>query len=172
MLFRSKYLGFSNNEGISTFLADKKKSINDIAIKVPGLETLYFIASGPIPPNPAELINSELAKDFFTQLESQFDHIIIDVPPVGVVTDALLLSRFAKISLFIVRQGFTYKKQLELLDELNRQKKLPHLAMVVNDIERQKGYGYGYGYGYGTSYGYGYFEDEKEAKNAKKQKQK
>ena len=168
----SKYLGFSNNEGISTFLADKKKTINDIAIKVPGLETLYFIASGPIPPNPAELINSEMAKDFFAQLESQFDHIVIDVPPVGVVTDALLLSRFAKISLFIVRQGFTYKKQLELLEELNMQKKLPHLAMVVNDIDRQKGYGYGYGYGYGTSYGYGYFEDEKEAKNAKKKKQK
>ncbi len=158
----SKYLGFNNTEGISTFLADKSKNISDLTIKVPGIESLYFISSGPIPPNPAELINSELGKGLFKQLENQFDHIIIDVPPIGVVTDALLLSKYSKISLFVVRQGFTYKKQLELLEDVRRQNKLPHLALVVNDIERQKGYGYGYGYG--SSYGYGYFEDDKKNK--------
>ena len=109
-----------------------------------------------------ELINSEMGNELFRQLEKEFDHIIIDVPPVGVVTDALLLAKYSKISLFVIRQGFTYKKQLEMIEELYRQKKLSQFALVVNDIERQKGYGYGYGYG--TSYGYGYFEDDKEAK--------
>lgn len=162
----SKYLGFNNNDGISTFLVNRSKNIDELTMKVPGIDTLYFIGSGPTPPNPAELINSERTNELFTQLEKDFDHIIVDVPPVGVVTDALLLAKFAKISIFVLRQGFTYKKQLELTDEIYRQHKLPNFALVVNDIERKRGYGYGYGYG--NSFGYGYMEENELKKKPKK----
>ena len=162
----SKYLGFNNNEGISTFLVNRSKSIEELTVKVPGIDTLFFTGSGPTPPNPAELIHSERTDELFAQLEQNFDHVIIDVPPVGVVTDALLLAKYAKISLFVIRQGFTYKKQLEQTDELYRQQKLPNFALVVNDIERKKGYGYGYGYG--NSFGYGYTEEKDLKKKSKK----
>lgn len=156
----SKYLGFTNNEGISTFLMNKSKSLEQLTIKVPDTESLYFIGSGPIPPNPTEFINGDITVDLFSQLREKFDHIVIDVPPVGIVTDALLLAKYVQISLYIIRQGFTFKAQVENADELYQLKKLPNFALVVNDIDRQKGYGYGSGYGYGTSYGYGYTEEK------------
>ena len=89
---------------------------------------------------------------FFEELRNTFDYIVIDAPPVGVVTDALLLAPYADLTLYIIRQGYTDKSQLELLDELYVQGKLPNLGILVNDIKKQKGYGYGYNYAYGYGY--------------------
>jgi capsular exopolysaccharide synthesis family protein len=154
----SKYINFENNYGLSSFLINKSSDINTLIKRVPGIENLYLFGSGPIPPNPAELINSDRTVELFSQLKANFDYIIIDVPPVGLVTDALLLSTYADISLFVVRYNYTFKNQLELVDELYQSKKLTNLGLVVNDIKKQKGYEYGYGYG--ISYGYGYGNTE------------
>jgi capsular exopolysaccharide synthesis family protein len=153
----SKYLGLDNEEGLSSFLIGKRTDIYQLAKSVRGMENLHFIGSGVIPPNPAELISNEQTKSLFDQLKNRFDYIIIDAPPVGVVTDALLLAAHSDTNLYIVRQNYTLKAQLELLNDLYQEKKLPNCGIVINDIKRQKGYGYGYGYGY-----------DKEGKKAKK----
>lgn len=128
---------------------------------------LYYVASGPIPPNPAELLLSDRLKTLLEQLRRDFDYILLDTPPVGMVADALLLGEQADCSLYVVRHGHTQKSTLSLIHELYTQKKLPRLAVVYNGVKSKGRYGYGYGkgygYGYGYGYHYGYYDDEKRA---------
>ena len=97
-------------------------------------------------------------------IREQFDFIIIDAPPIGIVTDAQLMSRFADMALYIVRQNYTLKDQLKIVEDLYVHKRMNKIAIIVNDIESKRGYGYGYSYGYGAyGYGYGYYEDDKKS---------
>lgn len=118
---------------------------------------LYFIPSGPIPPNPAELIMSEKLNEFLDYAKTQFDCIILDTPPVGLVADALLLNEHITGSIFVVRYGKTKKSILSFVDELYKEKKLRRLSLVLNGIKTKGRYGYGYEYGKG----YGYYEEDK-----------
>jgi capsular exopolysaccharide synthesis family protein len=125
--------------------------------QVDGTDNLFAITSGKLPPNPAELLLSDRTAELFNYLKQQFDYIIIDTPPIGIVSDAKVLSEYADMSLYIVRQRFTQRKQLKMLSTLYYEKKLPNMAMVVNDVKLKgiRSY-YGYGYTYGGSYGYDY----------------
>jgi tyrosine-protein kinase Etk/Wzc len=98
----------------------------------------------------------------FAYLRQHFDLIVMDTAPVGMVSDAMTLSKFADCTLYLVRQGYTYKKQIGLIDEFYREGKLPKISLILNDVKMRSGYGY-YGYGhydYGNGYGSGYFDDE------------
>jgi len=163
-------LGLSNEEGITSFLINKS-SIEAI-IKNSGIENLDIIMSGPIPPNPSELISSEKTLAMFALLKEMYDFIIIDTPPIGLVTDAFLLMKYADANMIIVRQNFTYKKVFTSIIRDMEQRKLPNLAILVNDIKLARnsygygygyGYEYGYGYGYGQGYGFGYYSDDRKA---------
>jgi capsular exopolysaccharide synthesis family protein len=125
------------------------------------IKNLYYAPSGPIPPNPAELIDTDLMRKFMENAKNEFDYIIIDTPPVAIVTDTLLLTPYVDIYLFIVRQRYTSQNTLELVEQLYRQGKLKNMAIIINDINLSGYYGYGmrYGYslGYGYSYGYNYY---------------
>ena len=125
---------------------------------------LSYIASGPIPPNPAELLLTHGLDDLIAELRQHYDYILLDTPPVGMVADALLLSRLADSSLYVVRQGMSHKSSLALIDELHREKKLPRLAIVFNGVQAGSSYGYGKKYGYGYGYGYGYYEEDLQKK--------
>jgi capsular exopolysaccharide synthesis family protein len=116
---------------------------------------LSYIASGPVPPNPAELLLTDQLAELILELRKRFDYIVMDTPPVGMVADALLLSKLSDCSLYVVRQGYSYKTSLALTEELYQEKRLPQLAIIFNGI-KSSGLGYGYGYGYGKRYGYGY----------------
>ena len=148
--------GLSNNVGLSSFLSNKG-SLDDIiqtSIKSPNLD---IITSGPIPPNPAELIASTKCKELFDALKARYDYIIIDTPPLGLVTDAFLLMKHSDVNLFIVRQGVTNKNIFGSIiqDLANRNLNAP---IIINGMETAKSYGYRYGnykYGYGYAYGYG-----------------
>ncbi len=150
--------GLNNNVGISSFLSNRESFENIIqtASQVPNLD---IITSGPIPPNPAELIASEKCDEFFKLLKEKYDYIIIDTPPLGLVTDAFLLMRFADVKLFIVRQGVTNKNIFgSIIKDL--EDRGIDASIVINGIQTNKGY-YGkrygsYRYGYGYAYGYGY----------------
>ncbi|HVG13217.1 MAG TPA: hypothetical protein VM843_09445, partial [Flavisolibacter sp.] len=83
----------------------------------------------------------------------------MDTAPVGMVSDALSLSKFADATLYIARQGHTYKKQVGLIDDFYQQGKLPKVSLILNDVKLTAGYG-GSGYGYGYGYGSGYFDDD------------
>ncbi|MBQ6772137.1 MAG: polysaccharide biosynthesis tyrosine autokinase [Bacteroidales bacterium] len=149
----------TNNIGLSSYLSNKEPLENIIqpSIKIPNLDV---ITSGPIPPNPAELIASEKCNELFAELKERYDYIVIDTPPLGLVTDAYLLMRFSDVNLFIVRQGQTNKNIFGSIIKDIEDRGL-EASIVINGIESGKGYGYRYGryrygYGYGYAYGYGY----------------
>ena len=153
--------GLSNNVGLSSFLSNKEPV--DAIIQSSGkIPTLDIITSGPIPPNPSELIASEKCNELFAELKKRYDYIVIDTPPIGLVTDALLLMRHTDANIFIVRQGVTNKNAFASIIKDLEERGL-QFSIVVNGLQAEKGYGYryggkkyGYGYGYGSGYGYGY----------------
>jgi tyrosine-protein kinase Etk/Wzc len=157
-------LNLPRKTGITNFVIGKA-SFEDLAVPIPGFDNLFVIPCGPVPPNPAELLLDERLELLMKKLKETYDIIVIDTAPVGLVSDAVALAKFADASLFIVRHNYTYKKQLQLLDEIYTSNRLPKISLVINDIKAEGGYGkyYGYGgYGY-TGYGYGseYFDEMK-----------
>jgi capsular exopolysaccharide synthesis family protein len=154
-----KILGIDNRDGISKFLIGESKNEN-IIIRTE-IENLWYTPSGPVPPNPAELIDSPAMKEFIIKAKRQFDYIIIDTPPVALVTDALLVSPLTDFYLFVVRQRYSTKNTLGLIEELHKNDNIKSLGIIINDISLTGYYGYGlrYGYsaGYGYSYGYNYY---------------
>lgn len=163
----SEGLGLSNHIGFSSY-AIGRASINDI-VQPSGIhDNLRVISSGPIPPNPAELMLLDATEHMFTELRRYFDYIIIDTAPVGLVTDAQLLGRFADATLYLVRQGYTFRQQLEISKDLYLYDKMPKINLVINDVRASRSSGYG-GYGYGYGYGYGQ-ENGQKKKGIKKLK--
>lgn len=147
-------LNMTKRNGITNYLVGQAE-LTDLITPVPGQENLFVLPCGPIPPNPAELLLDVRITEMFTWLRQHFDVIFIDTAPVGMVSDAMTLGKFADCTLYIVRQGHTYRKQIALIDELYREGKLPKTSIVINDVKMKQGYGY-YGYGrYGYGYGYG-----------------
>jgi len=163
----SKYLGLENTTGFSNY-AIGQADYKDVIIPSGVQDNFFIIPSGPVPPNPSELIILPKIAELFAQLRRDFDYIVIDTAPIGFVTDAQLLARYADAVLYLVRQGYTYKQQIQLADELYRTRKMPKMSLIVNDVQVTRGYGYGYGYySYGYGYGYGayggYFDEKKNA---------
>ena len=155
-------------QGITNYLVGKSDNLQELIRPVPEQENLFVLGCGPVPPNPSELLLGQRVADLFAWLKENFDVIIIDSAPVGMVSDAQTLSKFADCTLYLVRQGHTFKKQVVLIDEFYRENKLPKVSIIINDIKMKAGYGYyGYGrYGYGYGYGYGsYYEEEHPPKN-------
>jgi tyrosine-protein kinase Etk/Wzc len=151
----SERLDLSRDGGISGYLAGLVGL--DKVIKESKLHPNLFVANcGPIPPNPAELLLLPRTKKMMEELQNLFDVILIDTAPIGMVSDAFILSQFSGVNLLITRQGRTIKEHIRMLDATYRDGKLPNPAIVFNGVEHQKRYGYGYGYGSGYGYGYGY----------------
>lgn len=149
--------GLSNNIGLSSYLSNRN-SLNEVIQNSGKIDSLDLITSGPIPPNPAELIASDKCNELFDELKQRYDYIIIDTPPLGLVTDAFLLMKYSDANIYIVRQGHTDKNIFASIIQDIEQRGLK-VNIVINGIHQEGGYGYGkyhYGYGYGYSYGYGY----------------
>ena len=155
-------LGMPKAAGITNYLVGKAK-LEDLVRPVPGQDNLFVLGCGPIPPNPSELLLDQRVEDMFVWLRQNFDMILVDTAPVGMVSDGMTLGKFADCTLYLVRQGHTFKKQVALIDEFYQDNKLPKVSIIINDVKMKPGYGYyGYGrYGYGYGYGYGsYYEEE------------
>lgn len=149
-----KIFGIDNDNGISNFLIGQEEYENIVfSTKI---QNLYYSPSGPVPPNPAELIDSQRMMEFIMKAKKEYDFIIIDTPPVAIVTDALLVSPYTDLYLFVVRQRYSSKNTLELISELHKNENINKLAIVINDINISGYYGYGLRYGYSLGYGYNY----------------
>lgn len=147
--------------GVVNYLI-RQNSLSEIinSTQIPNLDV---ILSGPVPPNPSELILSDAMKELIDDLKKNYDYIILDTPPVGLVSDALELSQFADVTLYIVRQNYTKKDMITLLNTRIKRGELNNASIVLNGFENKAKYGsaYGYGYGYGD-YSNGYHDqDEK-----------
>lgn len=145
----SSKLKIDNNKGLSNYAIDPKLTAADIILPLEISKNIFLISSGPIPPNPAEILMSDRIDQLLTEVKQQFDYIIMDAPPIGIITDAQLIAAHANISIYMMRQGVTLKEHVKIANDLYINKKLKNLTIVVNDI-KSKGYGTGYGYG---SYG-------------------
>jgi capsular exopolysaccharide synthesis family protein len=149
----STLLDLHTENGLSTFLSDQCE-LKDIIFETE-VKNLWTIPSGPISPNPSELIASDKTKQLFKKLKKQFDYIIIDTPPIGIVADALMLEKYSDINLFIIRHNYTKKRILSNLLSSLAKKKIHNINLVINDINlKNRNYEYSYGYGYGNGYGY------------------
>ena len=154
----------SNEVGIVNYLI-KQKTIDEI-INPTHIPFLDVVLSGPIPPNPAEMIMSDGMKEMIEELKKKYDYIILDTPPVGLVSDALEIAQYCDVTLYIVRQNFTKKEMITLLNNRVKRGELQNTSIILNGFQNKAkygaGYGYGYGYGYGsTTYSNGYNEDDK-----------
>ena len=152
----AKYLKTQTQAGFTDYLIGKNTA-ETVIQPVPGYENFFVMAAGTIPPNPAELLLNEKMQGLVEKLKETYDVIIFDCPPVGLVSDAQIISKYVDLSVYIVRQRFTLKSQLPFINELHNSKRLNNLSIIVNDVKIEGYYGYyGYGsYGY-SSYGYGY----------------
>jgi capsular exopolysaccharide synthesis family protein len=149
-----KAFNFTSGPGMSTYLSGNC-SYEEV-IKSTQIDNLFYAPAGAVPPNPAELIETEEMKTFLDTAKNEFDYIIIDTPPVAIVTDALLLAPYVDLNLFIVRQRYSSRNTLDLIEQLRKDGKLKHLAIIINDINISGYYGYGMRYGYSLGYGYSY----------------
>jgi len=154
------YIGLDNKTGITMFLSGSLAE-KDL-IRPSGIHpNLSVITAGPVPPNPAELMEKPALDKLIADCKKQFDYIIIDTAPIGIVSDTYALNRFADVNLYLVRADYTPKKNIEDATILFKQKKLTRMYFVMNATDLKKAayrYGYGkkYGYGYNSKYGYGY----------------
>lgn len=166
----SKLFGLPNERGFSNYAITKDVAILEFIKEVPGYPNLFILQSGPVPPNPAELILSRFNADVMQSLKENFDVIIVDSPPFGIVTDTQLLTKLTDINLYVIRQGVSYKMSVSQLNEMHA-KHPGNLYVVVNDVKKGSRYQYGYGNYYGYGYGYGYYSDEKKKKRFSFKKQ-
>ena len=149
-----KVLSVDNCTGMSDYLSGKTEF--DGIIKPTEIENLFYVPSGPVPPNPAELIESDLMKSCLLKAREEFDFVILDTPPIAIVTDALLITSLVDVNVVVVRQRFTSKNTLNLIEDLYTEKKLRNPGIIINDISLSGYYGYGLRYGYSMGYGYSY----------------
>ena len=136
-------------KGLSDYIVDKSIKPLDIVIKHKDNAFLDIIPSGTIPPNPSELLMSDRVEELFKYFENKYDYILADTSAVGLVSDTLLISKFADMFIYVVSADGVDKRQLvHVAQTLYDDKRLPNMTMLLNSVKTgKKGYGYGYGYG-------------------------
>ena len=136
-------------DGITNYLSGKVTDVSSLICHdelVPGLDVIY---AGPVPPNPAELLQSKRLDVMIAELRSRYDFVVLDNVPAGLVADAQIVARLADLTLCIVRAGVLDRRQVPALEILSR--RFPKFSLVLNCVKGyHQGYGYGYGYGYGN----------------------
>ncbi|MFK7935346.1 MAG: GumC family protein [Saprospiraceae bacterium] len=148
------YLQVTNDRGLSNYLIQQAE-LDEVLQQHPDHANFSYITSGIIPPNPAELFLTERMEVLMEKLRDQFDYIIIDSPPIGLVSDALLLRKFVTNLFIVVRYNYTKKRMLKDLESLHQNNELPHASLVFNALRNGSK-----SYGYGGTYGKGYYIDE------------
>jgi capsular exopolysaccharide synthesis family protein len=153
--------GIPNSNGLSTYLIGQhnfKEVTNTSKVK-----NLHFVNSGPIPPNPAELLGNDDFQTFIEEAKNDYDYIILDNAPITLVTDGKLTGKCADANLFILRQGYSGRDQIKFINQLSENDEINHVGMILNDAIHN-GHGNSYGsYGYGN----GYYDEDHAAKSWK-----
>ncbi len=147
--------------GIVHFLTGEA-TLDDIIVST-STKKLDIILAGSVPPNPSELILNRYTEQLFKELSERYDYIVIDTPPIGLVSDAMELQKYADFLLFVTREEYTLRSFVKKLDERYKKKEIKNVAIIYNDfkVNMMKRYGYSKNYGYGYGYGYGGYFDQK-----------
>lgn len=161
--------------GITQYLTNTTTNLMDLVQPSDINKNLFILPGGTVPPNPTELLARDGLDKAIDTLKKNFDYVILDTAPVGMVTDTLLIGRVADLSIYVCRADYTHKAEFTLINNLAEEGKLPNLCTVINGMDMKKkkyGYYYGYGkygkfYGYGKRYGYGYGYGDQQNDNNK-----
>lgn len=146
----SQYItGSLVHKGVSNYLVDDTIGLKDIVHKAPDGKGMYFIGSGSIPPNPNELLKTERTNHLIDELKQEFDYVIIDSPPVGLVADSFGLANLIDTTLLIVKYEYSKQDHVQLIESIYKDNKLPNPAIILNGVKKRLGQKYNYGYGYG-----------------------
>ncbi|GGE91634.1 capsular exopolysaccharide family [Chishuiella changwenlii] len=147
------YLGitseYNHRYGVTEYLSSKDVSMDDIIIKKPANYKFDVIYSGQIAPNPSELLMNGRFDEIVQYGKQHYDYVLVDTAPVSLVTDTLLLTESADLTMYVVRAHYLDKRMLAVPREMYTENRIKNMSMVINDVDFSKGYGYGYGYGYG-----------------------
>ncbi|MBI1287889.1 MAG: polysaccharide biosynthesis tyrosine autokinase [Flavobacteriales bacterium] len=145
----AEYFNLSNDTGVSSVLAGLSV-LNDTICKTQ-VKNMDVLVAGPVPPNPAELLMSSKLKDILSELSEEYDYVILDTPPIGLVTDSLIIAEHAITTIYVVRQNVTSFHSLRYINDIYQSGKIKSISVILNDVKASRfGYGYGYGYGYGS----------------------
>ena len=144
------YLNINNGRGLSDYLSGNSE-LEEI-IRSTSLDDLSIILSGPTPPNPSELIMVNKTGELIEKLKENFDYIIMDSPPVGLVTDALILKKYADLSLFICREDYSKREFIDNLNDIYKREQMQRMGLLYNHTSK------------GSRYSYGYYEEGKSSK--------
>lgn len=152
----------SDHRGITTFLSSDSGDFQDLdkqihhAVLNPNLDVL---PAGVIPPNPGELISREQLDHAIALLREHYDYVIVDTPPVGLVSDTLSAARVADMTIMVCRADYSPRNNFQLINALHHDNKMPKITLVLNGIDlKKRKYGYYYGYGKYGKYGhYGHY---------------
>jgi capsular exopolysaccharide synthesis family protein len=137
-----EYTGIASREGITSFLIGQGQIDDLIGSYLPNLDIML---SGATPPNPADLIDTDFTEELFRKLKERYEYIVVDTSPVGLVTDALILSRHSDLNIYVIRPKFTVKPVFENTLAQMGKSNLSKLGLLVNGIVPVKNrYGYGY----------------------------
>ncbi|WP_027136920.1 exopolysaccharide transport family protein [Gaetbulibacter saemankumensis] len=136
----------------------------DAIVQKTSIDHLDVITSGAVPPNPSELLIGDYVESLMQELKTHYDYVILDTPPIGLVSDALELTRYVDATLYVLRQDYTKKDMLKLINDRYKKGEIKNISLLYNFYDQSSKYGYGYGYGYGT-YGNGYHERAGEKKH-------
>lgn len=164
-----KIFNLDNDKGLSTLLIGRDEI--DQVIKPTIIENLFLLPSGPIPPNPAEILSTPEMKNLIDNARSQYDFIIIDNAPTSLVTDGHIVSQLSDLNIFILRYGVSHKTQIDLMNQYKSAKTIENMAILVNDIKTNAfGYSYYKYYQYESYQDTYYADDKKEIKTRRKKK--
>ena len=149
----------TNEKGLTSYLIGKME-LNEV-INQTHVKNLSLITAGPVPPNPSELLSSNKMKEVLEVLKQQFDYIIIDTAPIGIVTDAVFLMRNADANIYVLRHNYTSKKVLGDLNDIIKTTGIKNLFLILNNVtyKKKKYGGYYNRYGYVYTYNEGYYEE-------------
>jgi tyrosine-protein kinase Etk/Wzc len=148
------------SKGITTYITGQ--STYDEIVMPTHIENLYCIYSGPIPPNPSEFVLSVKMKEILDRAKTDFDYVIVDTPPAGLLSDSLYLIQHVDASIFVLNTRISDKKVINFIEDVIATNKLKNVLLLLNGVARARkryyyqGYGYSYGYGYGYGYGKGH----------------
>lgn len=147
-----KSLHMDNPAGLSNYLIGEA-GVDELLRPILGYDNYYIITAGPLPPNPSELLSSHRLAQLFAELKERFDYVLVDSPPIGLVTDSQLIAPFADATMFLVRHDHTPKNYIKMVDALYKEQRFQKLSIILNGVGEGESYYYSYNYGYGDYYG-------------------
>ncbi|MBQ7631887.1 MAG: polysaccharide biosynthesis tyrosine autokinase [Paludibacteraceae bacterium] len=160
------YFNLTNKGHLTDYLAEPSVEIDDIIVPSGEHENLDVLPCGTVPPNPAELLQTERLDQLIAELKKRYDYIVLDTAPLALVSDTFTLDRFADLTMFVCRYKYTPMEMIDFINVTAEQERMHNIVCVLNATKKAAGYGYGYGYGYdyGYGYGYGYGQNPKSSK--------